>query len=109
MDTKLCNNLNKSYRLFEKLNNSNNIDFNSESYRSAIKDIYKTVYNTEQHYLNSECSQTINDYLKHGNVELEKYETINNESKELQHNERRNDTLNVISLIIIVGLMFLMK
>lgn len=108
MDTKLCNHLDKSYRQFEKLNNSNPADYN-KTYKSALIDIYNTVHNTEQNYLNSECAQNINDYLKHGNVELEKYEMINTDAKDLHYNEYKDDILNISSIILTVGFMFLMK
>ena len=109
MDTKLCNHLDKSYRQFEKLNDSNTIDYNSEIYKSALIAIYNTVYNTEQKYLNSECVQDINNYLKHGNVELEKYEMINADAKDLRYNEYKDDIFNISSIILTVGFMFLMK
>ena len=48
MDAKLCNQLDKSYRLFEQFNNINTRDYNNETYKTSIIDIYKTVYNTEQ-------------------------------------------------------------
>ena len=109
MDTKLCNHLDKSYRQFEKLNDSNSTDYNDKTYKTALIDIYKTVYNTEQNYLSSDCAQDINDYLKHGNVELEKYESVNTDAKELQHNDYKNDVLNISSIILSVGFMFFMK
>ena len=109
MDTKLCNNLDKSYRQFEKLNDSNTTDYNNEIYKSALIDIYKTVYNTEQNYLDSECAQNINDYLKHGNVELEKYKTINTDATDLHYDEYKEDFFNITSLILTIGFMFLMK
>lgn len=109
MDTKLCNHLDKSYKLFERLNNSDTVDYNSDEYKSALIDIYKSVYNTEQNYLNSECSQDINDYLKHGNVELEKYELVNNDAVMLNYGEKKDNILNISSIILTIGLLFFMK
>ena len=109
MDTKLCNHLDKSYRQLENLNDSNTTDYNDAIYKSALIDIYKTVYNTEQNYLNSDCANNINDYLKHGNVELEKYKTINTDAKDLQYDEYMGDFFNITSIILTIGFMFLMK
>ncbi len=109
MDTKLCNRLNNSFKLFERINDENVKDYNNETYKSALVDIYQSVYNTEQNYLNSECSQNINDYLKHGNVELDKYEIINNDAKILNYSEYKDTILNISSIILTIGFMFIMK
>lgn len=109
MDAKLCNQLDKSYRLFEQFNNINTRDYNNETYKTSIIDIYKTVYNTEQKYLKSDCSENINEYLKNGNVELDKYGIINNDAQILNYSEYKDIILNISSIILTIGFMFIMK
>ena len=109
MDTKVCNRLDKSYRQFEELNDSNTIDYTSDTYKTSLIDIYSAIYNTEQTYLNSECGQNINDYLKHGNLELEKYERVNTDAKTLKHSDYKDDIFNITSIILTIGFMFFMK
>jgi len=107
MDTEVCNLMNKTYKDFDKLT-STNTQFD-DIYKASLIKIYKSITNTEQNYINSGCSTTINDYLNNGNNELHKYELLNEETGSLRSNQKKEDIYKVISVILTVILIFLMQ
>ena len=104
----MCNQLNDMYSKFDNLVNDNSVIFN-DSYKDTLIEIYTNLYNTEQKYLNSDCSSVVNKYLKTGSAEYEKYKMLNNDSLSLQHDQYHYNMYKVMSILISIGLIYLMQ
>ena len=104
----MCNQLNDMYSKFDNLVNDNSTIFN-DSYKDTLIEIYTNLYNTEQKYLNSDCSSVVNKYLETGSAEYEKYKMLNNDSLSLQHDQYHYNMYKVISILISIGLIYLMQ
>lgn len=104
----MCNQLNDMYSKFDNLVNDNSTIFN-DSYKDTLIEIYTNLYNTEQKYLNSNCSSVVGKYLEMGSAEYEKYKMLNNDSLSLQHDQYHYNMYKVMSIIISIGLIYLMQ
>lgn len=104
----MCNQLNEMQTKFDNLVNDNSTIFD-DTYKNTLVDIYTDLYNTEQKYLNSECSSVINKYLETGSAGYEKYKMLNDDSLTLQHDQYHYNMYKVISILISIGLIYLMQ
>jgi hypothetical protein len=108
MDTEVCNLMNKAHTDFEWLSNTQFDEFD-DVYKAYLIKIYKSIYTTEQNYINSGCPNNINDYLNNGSSELNKYELLNEEAGSLITVKKKEYIYKVISVILTVILIFLMQ